>query len=462
MTHRSWFGAACGIASGILLLLSCDMGPFGPLVLIAPAPLLFYALGSVRVWPVVLWSWVAGLLARGSLIAAYLDVFPTVVLVLWAIALPLWFAAIVVATRWIARRGTLWASLLAYPALAAGTEFLFSTVSPHGSFGALGYAITGFLPVLQIASLGGVPALTFVAAFVPMALVLLIRTPLRWRAVALLAGAPCLAVVIGGALRLSEDYDGTAHVALVAIDALQDDELNSEAQAGSNVAAYAGIAQELSGNRPDVILMPEKALIRKPGWADRGGMLQSVADRSGVPILAGWDETRPDGSHDNVAAYYAAGSAPQVYLKRRLIPELEADFNAGHDSLVIGAQGVAICKDLDFAPMIRDYGRRGVRLMLVPAWDFRSDTDLHARMALVRGVENGFAVARAAADGALSVSDAFGRAIAAVQTRADRPVTLVAEVGLRSGRTVYNRLGDLFGWLTVGLMILLIGRRVFR
>ena len=43
MRHRPWFGVASGLASGLLFLLSRDMGPYGPLVLLAPIPLLLYA-----------------------------------------------------------------------------------------------------------------------------------------------------------------------------------------------------------------------------------------------------------------------------------------------------------------------------------------------------------------------------------------------------------------------------------
>jgi len=458
--QERWFGAAAALTSGVLLMLSCDLGPYGPLVLIAPVLLLLHALKAERAGLVAVAAFVAGLLGRASLIAAYLTVFPPLVLVFWAILLPLWFTGIVLATRWLARGAPAWIALLSYPLLATGSEFLFGTISPHGSFGALGYALAGFLPVLQVASIGGVAALTFTATFVPMAIVLMVRGNGQRRDIAILAGIPCVALLIWGFVQLSEGYDGQARVALIAIDALQDDDLSSEDQAAKNAATYAALALELSAQRPDYILLPEKSLIRKSDWRDLGVPLQDAADRSGIPIVGGWDETRADGSHENVAVLYTAGRAPQRYLKRRLIPGLEAEFIPGRDDLVTGDLGIAICKDLDFAPMIRGYGRAGVRLMLVPAWDFRSDSALHARMALVRGVENGFAVARAAADGVLTVSDAFGRVAAEAPTRPDRPVTLVAEVGLRKGPTIYNRIGDLLGWLTVGALLLLTARRL--
>ena len=49
--------------------------------------------------------------------------------------------------------------------------------------------------------------------------------------------------------------------------------------------------------------------------------------------------------------------------------------------------------------------------MLVPAYDFDRDASLHASMAVLRGVEGGFSVVRAARHGLLTVSDRYGRIV---------------------------------------------------
>jgi apolipoprotein N-acyltransferase len=43
-----------------------------------------------------------------------------------------------------------------------------------------------------------------------------------------------------------------------------------------------------------------------------------------------------------------------------------------------GLRGVTICKDMDFPGLSREYGRDGVGLLLVPAWDFDADGWLRA------------------------------------------------------------------------------------
>ncbi len=88
--------------------------------------------------------------------------------------------------------------------------------------------------------------------------------------------------------------------------------------------------------------------------------------------------------------------------------------------------------------------------MLVPAWDFRRDGRLHARMAVVRGVENGFALARSAAMGRLTVSDSHGRDRGGGDDLRARPGDRAggSRAALRRARST-ARWGDLFGWLTV-------------
>ena len=97
---------------------------------------------------------------------------------------------------------------------------------------------------------------------------------------------------------------------------------------------------------------------------------------------------------------------------------------------------MAICKDLDFPETIRRDARAGLRLMAVPAWDFGADGWLHGRMAIMRGVENGFAVVRAANGGLLTASDAQGRLIARKVVGPDHMDWILADLPLGPGPTL--------------------------
>jgi apolipoprotein N-acyltransferase len=89
----------------------------------------------------------------------------------------------------------------------------------------------------------------------------------------------------------------------------------------------------------------------------------------------------------------------------------------------------------------------GVGLLLVPAWDFSKDGWLHSRMAVLRGVEGGYTVARAASRGRLTVSDPYGRILAERTSDSGPEVLLSAVAPIGPAHTFYSRAGDWFAWL---------------
>jgi apolipoprotein N-acyltransferase len=66
----------------------------------------------------------------------------------------------------------------------------------------------------------------------------------------------------------------------------------------------------------------------------------------------------------------------------------------------------------------------------------------------MRSVENGVAMARTASNGLLTLNDRYGRVISMRKTD-DNFTTVTGDLPLdvRGGNTVYDRAGDLFGWL---------------
>lgn len=453
----------CTLLTGLLHAASRDIAPFGPLVLIAPIPILLYALSASRTWRAFASAFVARVIGSAAFIYAYADALTPAILTLATVAAAAEFALVVALTRLAVERLPSWAGTLSFPVFATAAEFLIQLGSPHGTFGALGYALVDILPLVQIASVGGIAAVSFVAALVPMTIVMLIRAPAHWRSVLIAGASPLLAASLYGVWRLSVPSEDQARVALASIDALTFQSVEDPMRANHVAAAYADLVQAFQGQELEAVVLPERVFVDTTGpGANASALLQDAANRIDARIVAGFDEVLDDGQHVNTARVFAPRASRLTYVKRRLIPGLESGLVPGREPLLIGDRAVAICKDLDFAPMIREYGRRGAVLMFVPAWDFTLDGRLHARMAMVRGVENGFAMARAAAMGRLTVSDAFGRIVAEAVTSDRGPTVLVAEVGLTSRRTIYSRIGDAFAWLTVAGAVLLVVSLVLR
>ena len=97
--------------------------------------------------------------------------------------------------------------------------------------------------------------------------------------------------------------------------------------------------------------------------------------------------------------------------------------------------------------------------MLVPAWDFNVDRWLHSRMAILRAVENGFALARSARNGLLTLSDNHGHILAEATTVSGRFVSISAKIDVAAEKTFYTRTGDWFAWLCVAAFLILLACR---
>jgi apolipoprotein N-acyltransferase len=113
--------------------------------------------------------------------------------------------------------------------------------------------------------------------------------------------------------------------------------------------------------------------------------------------------------------------------------------------------GLEICKDMDFHAMISsDEVATKPELLAVPAWDFTQDDWSHARVAILRSVENGVPMARTARDGLLLLNDRYGRIVAQARSVGGF-TTLVGDLPLdgRGGMTIYDGSDDAFGWLCV-------------
>jgi len=456
-----WFGVFSAVLTGGLFLLSLDVGPWGPLALLAPIPLLIYALCAPRATTVALAAVGARAIGLAGIVYVYDDL-PRPALLAFVAAFALIYAGVVLLTRWLSRNTPPPVAVFSYPLLLVTSEFLFGLVSPHGSFGAMGYALIDVLPMLQVASVGGVPALTFCIALAPMTVAFAVAYPERWRA-ALIAGAmPLVLVVIAGALRLNQSYDSRTRVALVGLDQYKGRAYRNETEALETARAFASEVHKLALEKPQFIVAPEKQFGGAREASASSALLAEAVAGQPVVLVAGFDEVIADSTRVNSAQIFAPGKSLQRYVKRRLIPGLELGLSRGPGPLVMDTQGVAICKDMDFPAMMRGYGERGVVVLLVPAWDFVRDGRLHSRMAVVRGVENGFAIARSAAGGRLTASDRYGRVIAEAVTSEAAPVTVVTDLGLRAGGTWYVKLGDTFAWVCVGVLVLLIGWRTLR
>ena len=97
-------------------------------------------------------------------------------------------------------------AVFVFPAYAAAFDWLLASLSPHGTALSFAYSQMDFPPALQVAALGGAPAIVFVVDLVAAALAFLIverPTPRKTVAAVLTAGLVAALAVGGGALRIA-------------------------------------------------------------------------------------------------------------------------------------------------------------------------------------------------------------------------------------------------------------------
>jgi apolipoprotein N-acyltransferase len=229
------------------------------------------------------------------------------------------------------------------------------------------------------------------------------------------------------------------------------DSLASDRQTSS---VYASSLDGLARRGARLIVTPEESLTTRRAWsAEVFAPLTAVSQATGAEIVAGVLQRAPAG---DIAVAFEPDGHSSVYAKRHRLMPFEAKFPPGTAPGLLGeGKAMVICKDMDFPDTIRKDAHVGLRLMAVPAWDSDADAWIHARMAVLRGVENGFAVARAANHGLLTASDANGRLIAQKVVRPDQTDSLLADLPLGPGPTLYTRIGNVFPWATLGLTLLL-------
>jgi apolipoprotein N-acyltransferase len=438
------------LASGFLFYLSQGLADAWALAWIAPAPLLWLAYAGAPRWQVLFASVAAFALGQSYLVQCYWGLLPLSIIAPLVLAMCAGLAIAAVFAGEALRRGSAWAALLAFPALWTVFEYLIAIVSPHGSFGALGYAEASFPAGIQLAALFGVHAIGFLLCLSANAVALLLH---RWWIPGGAGVAVCALAVVFGFVRLSEPEGPPVRVAALADADTRDAQHHERTLASEEAAAhtYAAYVETLKGVQ--VVAIPEGAV--KVQERDRNavlGPLAAAARASDAMVVVGTYTPEPE---QNRAFAFLPDGTVESYEKRHLLLPFETEVPGREPGLLGEGYATQICKDMDFAATVRGTAGHGVRLMIVPADDFHRDGWIHARMAIMRGVENGFAVLRSAFDGLETISDSRGRVLAQAPTSRAGMVAVTADVPLGSGPTLYTRIGDVFPWLCGALSLLL-------
>ncbi len=449
------------LATAGLLLVGNGMNPIWPLMWLAFIPVLLFAAettSSLLAAAATALSMLLGSLTMLYYLHSVLQLPIDAWLVPFSIVSVL-FTIGVLLFRALLHFRTPFAAVIALPAFWSLTEYLASFAPANGTAGSLAYTQEHFLPILQVASITGPWGITFLLLLFPSAIVtyLYLHRRNRPHATSVLASSFALivAAILFGAVRLAAPTaPQTIKVALLDTDSVTFAKQPSAMQ--SLITSYAQQAESLAHQGAKIIVMPEKTgLLLSTNASTIDPILQSAADRTGATLVIGMLHVV---NHDafNQARIYTPNQPIATYDKQHMLPPFESDLTPGTSltklSNTTAPIGVAICKDMDFIHPALDYGRAGIDLLLDPAWDFNIDRAWHGHIAIMRGVEGGYAIAHAAKFGFLTVTDDRGRILGETRTDSAPVASLLVDVPLHHDRTLFDRYGTWFPKLA-GLLL---------
>lgn len=472
---RIGFGLALGVMSAGLLILAFQPYSVWPLAFFAYVPMLF---GAHRVLPICL-SGLAPALGIGGWLGVFLTSLFGISKVTW-IFLAIAFAVAVITAlstpkvrKFHERTGYRW-FVLQGAVEAAGIELIRSFIPPintHAFFAQTMYTQPWMVQPISIFSIYGLTIIILMVNFT-LALGLIAaydrqrqkdeytkiehRVRNRWFAI---SGIVFALWVGTGLIMLASQPENppTVRVAAVQHGFVKAGHLDSDNQLErlQTLAAQSRLAAEQGAQ---LIVWPELGLGIDP-QETYTEEFQLLGVETGAYILIGYGVVTPKDEWRNEAVFLTPeGEFLPVYGKNfPTTPGEPPIVTAGSYPVyetALGDIATIICEDVNHPVTTRTLARNGARLITVPAletgapglgWEQRPQV-------VLRAVENRVAAVKVDAAGIAMVVDPYGRILA--HKDAPEPFALVADVPMGTRNTLYTRLGDWMGWISlVGVVV---------
>ena len=412
-------------------------------------------------------------------------IFPLMGLLFRSRAVRDWLKPLIIAAFWAVYEWTQTFGTLAFPwsRLAIGQSSLTVGLQTASLFGS--YFIS-FLVVL-------------VNSYIAYAILLSVTEKGKARTAAIrlstIICASALLIQYGGGLCIwltsapNEDTD-TVTVAVIQGNIPSGEKWSAET-AERTLAVYEKYTAKASNDGASIVVFPETAL----PWTVKEGnsryaYLSDLSTTYEVTILAGALTVEGDKEYNSIVCFTPDGEmSDTIYNKRHLVPfgefvplkglikalvppladlilsggEISEGEGANIFELDEGSIGSIICFDSVFEELTLQSVREGAELICLSTNDswFTDSAALymHNAQAQLRAIECGRYVARAANTGISTMINHRGEVTDELAPLVDGMI--VKEVELRSGRTLYSYIGNLFVYICIAFIIILFLTKLF-
>jgi apolipoprotein N-acyltransferase len=373
--------------------------------------------------------------------------------------------------RLLIKRQTNYTQTLIFPALLTLFSYLYSLISPSGTFGSIAYSQSNIF-FIQIVSLTGIWGVIFILGWTASTINYLIdnranKDKIYSSLVVYLS--IIIFVLIYGGIRISDSKaDQTIKVAGIvnncsynkSIRENLDDFIKSS---GNNAESMFTQTKECVQNGANIVFWREAAVIVLDSLED--SLITKAKDIAreneiylGISVMSlSKDFPKKPGKNEIIwidpkgkvgFKYLKAYPAPsEIVLKGDKQPKIisSASFNLSS----------AICFDMNFPGFIREFGKKKVDILCVPANDWKEITPYHANISAFRGIENGFSVIRTTGNGLSAAFNSDGSKISELNYFNSPQRILYADVQTHKRCALYPLVGDFLPWLSLLLVLII-------
>jgi apolipoprotein N-acyltransferase len=373
-------------------------------------------------------------------------------------------------------------STLIYPVSLVTVQYLLSFVEQLGTIIHWTGSMFSEKPLIQILSITGVWAPSFLVGWLASIFNLLWQKNFRLPAVkwpAVVFSFLLLLSVAWGSIRMVffPPDPGTVKVGSVLVGFSEDNLFYTYDAMPENIKLeqkekYRVLSHEIQN---ELFTSSEKLIpsgIRLLSWASGNAVvfaedepllikrMQSFARENKVYFFPGLlvlgNHNYPDDNH--VLAISPDGDILYNHFKGR---SPNAGFYQGNTiesiSTPYGRIASPICFEMEFHRFIRKAGKEGVDILIVPGDEpAKGASKLHTEISMLRGIENGCSIVRTTLEGLTMGADYQGRVLSQMNyysTLKNR--TIITEVPVKGVKTFYTWAGDWFAWLCVIILIFL-------
>jgi len=124
-----------------------------------------------------------------------------------------------------------------------------------------------------------------------------------------------------------------------------------------------------------------------------------------------------------------------------------------------GKIGISICRDMAFPSYLKQAAAAQVDIMLSPSYDWPKSP---AAWYLTSTIENGFSFVRPTYNGYSYAADYHGNELTHMDSDQTEDGIMCADIPVQGIKVLYPIIGNMFGWLCVVVMVILIGWIIIR